>query len=291
MATKKQVVYLDTSAVTSTPSVIALRPAGVELRVPDVVVNQLSSPSGSNQPSPYSEVLSQGLTAGNLTVAATPAIPLHGRPGTYVARLNSRERAIITIATHRALEHHDEHVVIASSSPEIRAAAKLAPGNIEVVSPEELQAKLSATGESEPTVQAAVSRARGADTRRLVIAATAGALIVSAGQAAYFYRAAIAGAIKPLGVAFVIVISAAVLYVCRQRFRLMYGVAEFLFGFTVCLAVALPNSWSIGSNWNSAASVISGIYVMVRGLDNIGIGLDGSRMNTLWTRVFGAKAA
>lgn len=79
------------------------------------------------------------------------------------------------------------------------------------------------------------------------------------------------------------------LYWIRGRWRLLYGVAEFVVG--------LASSW-IGARTQIVTTPVSpvvlvqilgGIYVMVRGLDNMGKGVLATRYSESWERIFGKQ--
>jgi hypothetical protein len=74
------------------------------------------------------------------------------------------------------------------------------------------------------------------------------------------------------------------LYWVRSRYRLVYGIAETLFG-VILSYMALPND-EHGSpvKW---LSFFAALYVMVRGLDNIGKSLRNDSVVRVWTWVFG----
>jgi hypothetical protein len=74
------------------------------------------------------------------------------------------------------------------------------------------------------------------------------------------------------------------LYWVRSRYRLVYGIAETLFG-VILSYVALPNDED-GSpvKW---LSFFAALYVMVRGLDNVGKSLRKDTVVRVWTWVFG----
>lgn len=78
-----------------------------------------------------------------------------------------------------------------------------------------------------------------------------------------------------------------VLYAARGRFRLTYGVLEFCFGIIIAVRVFWPDfdySTFAPSNF---LQVLAGVYVMVRGQDNVGKALHSTRFAPLWKKLSG----
>jgi hypothetical protein len=65
------------------------------------------------------------------------------------------------------------------------------------------------------------------------------------------------------------------LYAIRARFPVGYGVGELVIGSLATINVFFPTFDDQGLNRAAWLQVLAGLYVMVRGLDNIGEGLEG----------------
>lgn len=72
----------------------------------------------------------------------------------------------------------------------------------------------------------------------------------------------------------------------REKFRLSYGAFEFCVGVIMSYYVLFPTFSYSGVGVKEGIQILGGLYVMVRGLDNIGKGVIGTRLETLWKRVF-----
>lgn len=101
--------------------------------------------------------------------------------------------------------------------------------------------------------------------------------------AIYFYRLRILEILTvPLTIMFAILI-ALLLYLFRERERISYGVVEFLVGIATVTTIYLP-SFSIENiqvNLSFGIRYIGGIYIMIRGLDNIVKGLSKTKFGIL----------
>lgn len=76
-------------------------------------------------------------------------------------------------------------------------------------------------------------------------------------------------------------------YMWRQRFRLSYGCCETMVGLYITYGAAgnvFNMSTLIMTNW---LQIVAGLYVVVRGLDNVGKGMQGTRFEPYWTAWFG----
>ncbi|MCL1859783.1 MAG: hypothetical protein FWF92_11200 [Oscillospiraceae bacterium] len=80
------------------------------------------------------------------------------------------------------------------------------------------------------------------------------------------------------------------LYFLRSKCRLIYGITEFIFGICNTLAVFLPK-FDIISIYNEVDTVkmlqvLAGLYIIVRGMDNIETGLINTKYHIYWKKVF-----
>jgi len=65
---------------------------------------------------------------------------------------------------------------------------------------------------------------------------------------------------------------------------LSYGVTEFVFGFIMTLRVFFPDFDYKRLQIMSFLQIIAGIYVMVRGMDNFGKGIQDTRFEYFWNK-------
>lgn len=76
-------------------------------------------------------------------------------------------------------------------------------------------------------------------------------------------------------------------YWFKSRFRLVYGMAEFAFGF-VCLYTFFIYNFDLHIlETVNLVKVLGSFCVMVRGLENISEGIKGTEFELLWQRIFG----
>ena len=76
------------------------------------------------------------------------------------------------------------------------------------------------------------------------------------------------------------------LYWYREHYRLSYGFFEFAAGLVMAYTVVFPDFDYSSLSVIKAIQILAGLYVMVRGLDNIGKSVEGTRLEQLWKKIF-----
>lgn len=76
------------------------------------------------------------------------------------------------------------------------------------------------------------------------------------------------------------------LYWFRSKNRLAYGIAEFFFGLITGLRIFVPNFDYSQLNTTGFIQIAGSLYIMVRGMDNIGKSIIGTRFEVIWKRYF-----
>jgi len=77
-----------------------------------------------------------------------------------------------------------------------------------------------------------------------------------------------------------------VLYYVRARWRLVYGIVEFVFAFVSAAGVFWPSFDYKLLHATDYIKVVGGLYIMVRGLDNVQKGLKGTFLEAHVERIF-----
>jgi hypothetical protein len=87
-------------------------------------------------------------------------------------------------------------------------------------------------------------------------------------------------------VVFVVTAASVLLYYIRGHLRHMYGASEFAFGVFIIFYFVPSDASDI---YKIVVTVVGGLYVMVRGLDNIGHWLKTTRFDSWWSGAFGEQ--
>jgi ABC-type proline/glycine betaine transport system permease subunit len=124
----------------------------------------------------------------------------------------------------------------------------------------------------------------------LVLSGIVGVLLTLAAVAIYQNSQRIIATANVWGTCSSLLIMGLMLYWIRSRWRLTYGFFEYLIGALGSMAVFWPDFDYAQLTTLRSIQVVGGLYVMVRGLDNIGKGLESTRWAGLWRRAFGERA-
>ncbi|MEK7993296.1 MAG: PIN domain-containing protein [Planctomycetota bacterium] len=96
----------------------------------------------------------------------------------------------------------------------------------------------------------------------------------------------IVGTLLVWGTVFALAILATGLFIFRQRNRLGYGVMEVLAGLGLGFSVFYPAFDYSKLSALQYLQALGGVYVVVRGLDNIGTGIENSAISHWWPELF-----
>jgi rRNA maturation endonuclease Nob1 len=122
--------------------------------------------------------------------------------------------------------------------------------------------------------------------RYIFISFVLGVLASAAGNIVYSNIDLLVSTITVWGTMVGLPILGLALFWYRENFRLSYGAFEFCVGLIMSYYVFFPTFSYSGLGVTEGIQILGGLYVMVRGLDNVGKGVSGTRLETLWKKVF-----
>jgi len=76
-----------------------------------------------------------------------------------------------------------------------------------------------------------------------------------------------------------------IMFIFRGRYRLFYGVFEFMIGFLIGMSIFYPDFTYNSLDSASVLKLIGGLYVIVRGLDNMGKGIKRTKIESFWNKL------
>jgi hypothetical protein len=88
------------------------------------------------------------------------------------------------------------------------------------------------------------------------------------------------------GTILILPITGIAFYWFRERYRLSYGAAETGVGLLTMYSAVFVGFDFSSVDYGHPVQILGGLYVMVRGLDNIAKGLQGTRLAPMWNRYF-----
>jgi hypothetical protein len=275
-------ILLDSSAVLRQPSTLSYSAPDTHLVMPAAVLVELgriSSSAGSPAAS-LPALIKSAQVAGTVQVLE-PSKPWVFGPGVGPPKA---DMDLLRLAQDLNQQQGAGEVLIASDDRDIESAS--ANLGIRTISGEELAKLLSASGKPQEGLREQASSVARFQTRHLAYSAAAGVLATLVLNFAYSHRTAILDTFPVWGTLLVVLALAVLLYWARSRQRLAYGIGELLVGFLGVVRVVIPHLQPMQLGTSEGLQAMAGLYVMVRGLDNIGTGLQGTRWQGRWRRAF-----
>lgn len=272
---------IDTSVVIRHPEVLSLARTR-KLLIPDVVIHELTTPRNARVQPGIQNLLNQALEAGAEVVRSSLNMKLE--PDSVAQRLGKLSFADHQIALSAVeLVKAGKSVTVVTYDQALRYL--LDSQNVASMSPDKF---LALEDEAKPDAAiAAAANTFTAQQNNYVRVSIFGALFVGGiAYAAYTYRALLLSTLSVWGTILLLFAAGVFLYGYRQRQRLSYGVFEFLFGLFAAASVFFPNFNYTNLGLFNTVQIVGGLYVMVRGLDNVGKGIEGTRFESGWRRIF-----
>lgn len=161
----------------------------------------------------------------------------------------------------------------------------LASRGISSLTPTEFLSQVSASKPDAKTLNSAESLSR-SQRRYMLFSALTGALCSAVGSIIYSNASYLISTVSVWGTVLALPLVGIGLFWYRQRFRLSYGIFEFIVGIMMSGYPFFPDFNYAALGVVQGIQVLGGLYVMVRGLDNVGKGIEGTRMEGLWNRWF-----
>lgn len=274
---------LDTSAILRSPEVLA-RAKTHELLIPAAVVDELLERARPEPRSMLSSLLSQAMEAGASVVKGPGDAARVVTPADRTS-YNLDRSDIEIAATAAMLNEQREGGGITVITLDKKFAAFLERNGIAWIAPSDFLALDPGQKSDQKTLASASSVTR---SQRFYIGLSwlGGLGTALVGNIAYDNAQNLLTTAPVWGTLIGILIVGCALYWYRQRFRLAYGVAEFAVGFMTSAYVFYPTFDYAGIQVVHEIQLLGGLYVMVRGLDNIAKGVENTRLEPLWKRVF-----
>ena len=269
---------IDTSVLITNPQVLAKAgPSGIFL-IPAAVLRELrggsSRTTGGQQ---LLKLVEEATSRGGVQILDETIEGHFREPRTASADI------AITIHMARAKEHGDDLILATEDRDLVRAAAEL---GIPVVDTAGLVTRLAAAPiTNQPLLDQAQALVR-VQRRSLVRGVALGVAASVLANIVAGYITVILSTINVWGTLILLTTLALCLYWFRGWNRLMYGSAEFFVGFSASVRVFWPRFVYTELNATDILQVVAGLYVMVRGLDNVDKALTGTRWEAAWRRVF-----
>lgn len=284
---KKPQYLLDTSLLVTRPRLLSRSDARDLFLIPLVAIEQLTNRGHGTSLGPLQRVLAAAAESGVEVVDRPKTFPLP-LPSAH-SRLDTYDLAILkTFQELRSDPTRD--VILVTQDVHLRKAATEL--GLPAIFFDQLQEALqstppSAEGAAKSEVQEEVAeyeRYERSNIQKWILFAVIGGLAAVVLRLKHAQLFAFLAS-KPAALIVIAALLAGVaLYAFRQRFRASYGAIEAMIGVWI-VANALPLTAAL--DVSVGLQVIGGLYVVVRGLDNVGNGLKETRYGPSWQKMFG----
>lgn len=281
--TEPQRYILDMSALLQHPEILS-KAGSRKLVIPEAVLHEMSFRGREGARSGIANLINQASTRGAMIVRTPSKIKNELLESDRNAqRLNGADIDIARIAIDYSERSTPSAVCVVTSDRAL--ALFLTSRGIRSISGSEFLGE-SAADTPDQELQTSVSTFVKSQWRHLALSLALGALgslIANIGYSKFSY---LVSTISVWGTVVALPLLGIFLFWYRQRFRLSYGVFEFIVGVMMTYYVFFPNFSYVALSVVEGIQILGGLYVMVRGLDNVSKGVEGTRLEPLWKKLF-----
>lgn len=277
-------IILDTNIILRQPKVLGLQIPEIHFWVPLDVIEELNVRAIQRGASfdRRINIIEKASHQGTVSIinSDTPAYRQY-REFVNSNRLSGADISILAIAL--SLNNKGENVKIATQDKEIWRFA--IEHGIEVLSETDvanlLKNFIDPKTDAADTVQKEIVTYEKKEKRNFFTGIFIGAIITLVATITYQNIEKIVGTINIWGTILIILIAGIGLFVFRERNRLSYGVFEFLVGVVAIVMLFQPTNFDLSTlNFNLDFNIrlLGGLYIMVRGQDNIVKGIKDTKI-------------
>jgi rRNA-processing protein FCF1 len=256
---------LDSSSLRRDPGILSLEKSDVRFVVPSGILTEL------NRGEAIPALIQEAVGLGTATIKET---------------VTFGERAVLEAA--HALQKEGREVVVVSEDREIRRF--VGSFGIKVENSKECREDLQGSGVNIELEKSAKKIPRG-ERIGLILQSLGGFVLNYLAHLVWDKRSLITKSANVWGTLLLILASGILLYCLRSRFRLTYAVLEILIGFATAASVFYPSFDYKALDALALLRILGGLYIMVRGQDNISKALEGTRFEQRWKKFSGESLA
>lgn len=277
-------LILDTNILLQRPEILSQGGDSIRFLLPQAAYQELGSGRLAER---FTDLLESASRTGRLHILPHPSDGLTDIP--LWKRLSIADALILQTALQYHKKHPDQNVYLVSDDMSlVMQANKLGVQTATSKTVSELINSAPNGGQVSKELSDAADSLDRFNRNYLVSGFLLGILVSALLLAAWYFR-------QPLGQTFPVwglTVSTAFLGIFlfwfRSRYRLSYGIVEALFGFFAAARLANPSTYDS----TFFLQLVAGLYIIVRGLDNIEKGIQGTKVEPKWKRFFnGANGA
>lgn len=269
-------LILDTEILIQHPHLLSLGGKKVKFILPQVVVEELREVRFGKD---FVDLIEAAAQTKRLEILPRP-VPQ--KLTHTVSRMNPGDESVIQTALHYLKTKKD--AILVTEDNKLKSVAE--KYGILTADGAHMLKRLESSAAEGVSLTATVRRAADAiarQTRRyflqgLVIGVVTSSIVIMTWQ----FREEIVRLIPRYGMLPIALVVGVALFIFRSRQRLGYGLVEVAIG----IFATYYSQKADLSNPDSIVRVLAGLYIVVRGLDSIGKGIEGTRYEGAWRRFF-----
>jgi len=202
----------------------------------------------------------------------------------YTPRLSGADRDVLTVAATLRRDYPGDEVLIATDDRDVELGGKAM--GVRTLSSQEFRLLLQPGSRQDQRVLERAREVSSYQRKHLIGSAVAGALLTVTATLLVQHLQEVIATARIWGTLLAIPILGILLYWFRSRYRLAYGITEVGVGLVAAVYAVLPSFDVMRLGAAAILQLVGGFYIIVRGLDNTGLGLRGTRLGVLWARWF-----
>ncbi|MCK4505018.1 MAG: twitching motility protein PilT [Candidatus Aegiribacteria sp.] len=274
---------IDTNVLIQYPHILA-RAGSKKIVIPRAVLDELSTRGRGKRTNGITDLIGGAVSAGVRIVNSPQDIKGEMLPSDRNAqRLTGADFDIARIAIKYAEERGQDVPCVVTGDRAL--ACFLSTRGIRAITGSEFLGE-SKNERLDKKIEKSANDVVSSQKRYLAISFVLGIATSLLGTLAYSNVQRIVSTVSIWGTMVAIPLLGIYLFWYREKFRLSYGVFEFFVGVIIACYVFFPTfNYSVLSV-TDGIKILGGLYVIVRGLDNIGKGVEGTRVESIWKRIF-----
>lgn len=286
------IIYLDETAILDNESVLTHLHRDFRVYIPPTIIRAVKDPSSSDPRSKSrSQVLESALNNAkvfNAGVDFSSTANIAGASGTYAD--------ILGHALYTQSHDRDSSVIVVSADLSLN---KLAIANhVNIVTPTAYIAMVDAATKADvdrTEYESATAAAKQRSQKyQIIIGIVTGLLLIVLAWLSWRYREVLLSTVNTWGALISAALVGGLLYALRGRLRIGYGILEVGVGMMSAMssfATSTGSAPTTAPTFTTAMgiAVLGGIYIIVRGLDNIGKALEKTPYENTWRKFSGEK--
>jgi len=288
-------IILATNIILRQPKVLGLQIPETEILVPVDVIEELNL-RATQRGAPFDrriDLIEKASLQGTISII-NPDAPTYRQYKDLIStrKLSGTDIAIVAIAL--SLTNKGQQVKIATLDREIWKIAS--ENGIEILSDVEIENLLTnfqpttTTTTTTTTIQSEIISYENKEKRNFFKGIITGGITTLIATIIYLNIDKVIATINIWGTIIAIIFAGVVLFIFREKSRLSYGVFEFLVGVVAILMLFKPTNFDFSTlNFNLDFNIrlLGGLYIMVRGQDNIVRGIKDTKIGLYLKDKFG----